>query len=380
MKIKKAKIKVNEDDCLKVNPSLIEKILGNEDLLMEILLRVPAKSLVKLKCVSKHWLSLISDLKFCYKHSAQSLKLVSAIYYYSDPCCSRLKSLSLEGHQNLPTLPLFDGVEKGYTISVTHACNGLMLCSRRWWHEEYFCVCNLTTNKYTVILKAPSSSNHVLLACISYDPVKSPYYKVVLTRYPNLVDIYFSENNSWKRIQVTEALCESHHKAFWDESIHWIHYGNAHLKLDVEKETLEKITVPPKLSFLMDHMIHYFGECGESLILIQYRPRAIVGFRILEMRKGSTSWTVKQRANLRPIMQLHPENKEFHVLNVLKGLLESDVVLVLAAAHKIFMYDLSSKRLEVICDFTPSEFWDLQYYRNDCSGRAYHFIESLAPV
>jgi hypothetical protein len=38
-----------------------------DDLLVEILSRVPAKSLCRFKCVSKHWLSLTNDRKYCKK-------------------------------------------------------------------------------------------------------------------------------------------------------------------------------------------------------------------------------------------------------------------------------------------------------------------------
>ncbi|KAJ6976543.1 hypothetical protein D5086_022765 [Populus alba] len=51
-------------------PSSSAEVIGNNlDLVTEILLRVPAKPLLKFKCVSKQWLSLISDPKFCVSHT-----------------------------------------------------------------------------------------------------------------------------------------------------------------------------------------------------------------------------------------------------------------------------------------------------------------------
>ena len=47
-----------------VSLHLAETIAGNDDLLIEILLRLPIKALIKFKSVSKHWLFLISDPKF----------------------------------------------------------------------------------------------------------------------------------------------------------------------------------------------------------------------------------------------------------------------------------------------------------------------------
>ncbi|KAI9087690.1 hypothetical protein K1719_030322 [Acacia pycnantha] len=46
------------------NGDVAETVAGNIDILSEILLRVPAKPLLKFKCVSKQWLTLISDPQF----------------------------------------------------------------------------------------------------------------------------------------------------------------------------------------------------------------------------------------------------------------------------------------------------------------------------
>ncbi|XP_039049188.1 F-box protein At2g40925-like [Hibiscus syriacus] len=46
-----------------------EEIGNNHDLLTQLLLRLPTKSLLKFKCVSKQWLSLISDPQFCLSHT-----------------------------------------------------------------------------------------------------------------------------------------------------------------------------------------------------------------------------------------------------------------------------------------------------------------------
>ncbi|KAL6135868.1 hypothetical protein ACLB2K_068093 [Fragaria x ananassa] len=52
--------------------SLAETVGNTEELLTEILVRVPARPLVRFKCVSKHWLSLISDPRFCRLHTLQN--------------------------------------------------------------------------------------------------------------------------------------------------------------------------------------------------------------------------------------------------------------------------------------------------------------------
>ncbi|KAA8535691.1 hypothetical protein F0562_030694 [Nyssa sinensis] len=46
------------------NTSAAAAIAGNDDLLVEILIRLPAKSVLRFRSVSKRWLSLISDPRF----------------------------------------------------------------------------------------------------------------------------------------------------------------------------------------------------------------------------------------------------------------------------------------------------------------------------
>ncbi|PON51067.1 F-box domain containing protein, partial [Parasponia andersonii] len=46
-----------------------ETVACNDDLLDEILIRLPIKSLIRFKSVSKHWLSLISAPKFALRRN-----------------------------------------------------------------------------------------------------------------------------------------------------------------------------------------------------------------------------------------------------------------------------------------------------------------------
>jgi len=52
--------------------SSAEMISCNEDLLIQILIRLPAKTPVRLKSVSEHWLSIISSHQFSSLHALQN--------------------------------------------------------------------------------------------------------------------------------------------------------------------------------------------------------------------------------------------------------------------------------------------------------------------
>ena len=124
-----------------------EVIAGNAELLTEILIRMPAKSLIRFKCVSKDWFSLISNSPFSCNHSN---RYPSALFsgLFINPVTSfddeKVKSVALHSqHQSLPTLSLLDGVEYGSgTFRIEDSCKGLLLCLNG---PMCFIDCNPTT-------------------------------------------------------------------------------------------------------------------------------------------------------------------------------------------------------------------------------------------
>ncbi|OMP04340.1 hypothetical protein COLO4_09747 [Corchorus olitorius] len=63
-----------------------ETIASNQDLLQEILVRLPVKSVLKSKLVSKSWLSLLSDPRLAVKHTRLHVNLgPSGLYFYGSP-------------------------------------------------------------------------------------------------------------------------------------------------------------------------------------------------------------------------------------------------------------------------------------------------------
>ncbi|CAL5328399.1 unnamed protein product [Camellia sinensis] len=104
-------------------------------------------------------------------------------------------------------------------FKIDDSCKGLLLCLNG---PTCFIVCNLTTQKYTVLpyhsgTKASSLPFHnkfgVFLSSmfggyLAFDPSKSPHYKVVLLSYIrnsdgcfDLIDIYSLESTSWTHMR-----------------------------------------------------------------------------------------------------------------------------------------------------------------------------------
>ncbi|KAL7224500.1 hypothetical protein ACSBR1_025872 [Camellia fascicularis] len=377
-----------------------ELIANNSDLLTEILIRVPAKSLIRFKSVSKQWLSLISDSQFASDHARRNHhSSVSALYFYSNRWSldEQPQSVSIAGHQTLlPTLSFLDGVVVSSSVTaIERSCNGLILCSNGFRKPPYI-VCNLTTKKFSLLPDiGPTSFESYrknAAAFLAFDPSKSPHYKVLLFSFSYVnngswveIEIYSSQTLSWKHISVPDPRgVPFMYGAFWNGAIHFITYANVHARFEVEEEKLIQTPWTRNPKILSHGKIRYFGECGGHLLLIQTPQTCAMGFSILQMHTDYCSWIVKYRVNLRPILSVFPKTErktivtcsEFNVLCVVKGANEKDFTLVLAIRGKVISYNVKSKTLKELHDLSTDD--------HDLGGASwcntYQFIESLSPV
>ncbi|GMP36184.1 hypothetical protein CsSME_00008390 [Camellia sinensis var. sinensis] len=126
--------------CLPTDVNLFPSILYTNQWIV-------AKFVIRFKCASKDWFSLISNSPFSLNHSN---RYPSALFsgLFINPVTSfddeKVKSVSLHGqHQSLPTSSLLDGVGYGSgTFRIEDSCKGLLLCLNG---PTCFIVCNPTT-------------------------------------------------------------------------------------------------------------------------------------------------------------------------------------------------------------------------------------------
>uniref|UniRef100_A0A0A8Y2W0 F-box domain-containing protein n=1 Tax=Arundo donax TaxID=35708 RepID=A0A0A8Y2W0_ARUDO len=114
-----------------------------DDLVMEILSRLPFKSFCRFKCVCKAWLAFSSDPHYC-----QKLPKVPTGFFYQDCNNNAIKVVSLSKNDEdidvtLSFLPDYE------QFKLTDCCNGLVLCEYRSDHTSpdilRFIVCNPAT-------------------------------------------------------------------------------------------------------------------------------------------------------------------------------------------------------------------------------------------
>ncbi|THG18949.1 hypothetical protein TEA_029298 [Camellia sinensis var. sinensis] len=349
----------------------VEVVVNNVDLLTEILLHVLAKSLLRFKCVSMHWLSLISDSQFSHNHTHRNNNsLISGIYFYCKLWMFKeLNSVSFHSHSSLPTLAFLNGVGEGSIPRIVCSCNGLLFCSKVY--RKRYIVCNPTTQKYTA-LPEPAGTlsrflDHKFGAHLAFDPSKSPHYKVVLVHYSfdlrgrsgssYVIDIYSSESASWKHIRVIAPPGHSLRcRVFSNGAIHWMTSTNLYIRFDVDAKNLARTPMPPYPKILSNDNILHFGECHGHLFLIQNQQVLPLRFRILKMDKDYCYWKVKYWINLRPVESIFPEKfHQFSVVCIVKGANEKDFALVFNIYGNFISYNLDRKTWKVLLDFQPEE-------------------------
>lgn len=269
---------------------------------------------------------------------------------------------------------------------IEHSLNGILLFKHFDETTTSYIVCNPTTQKYTMLSPGWSSKPpHV--AYLAFDPSKSPHYKVVLvslsTSQPYQIDVYSSHNACWKEVLVQDKCCNGR-GVFWNGAIHWLTDENVLLRFDIDTEVMIAVSNPPKPKILSLFETLYFGVCGGGLVLIQSRQSFPDGFRILELNKDYSSWSVKYRVDLRPLRSRFPAMNMitymyefgFRVLHVLKGKKEKEFSVVIAipalATGRIILYNPKCRTWDVLPDLFPGEFID--------DGPFYPFVETLCPI
>ncbi|XP_057489395.1 F-box protein At5g07610-like [Actinidia eriantha] len=190
--------------------SLAEKVAANDDLVTEILIRQPVKSLMQFKSVSKRWLSLIITPYFarCLIPDPSS---VSGLFLYSSMRClnPELIFIPLQNDKYRADNAYSTTLPGALSISILRSCYGLFCCSS-YCHttDRQFHVFNPTTMQFASLPKLQDGLKGLILA---FDPSRSPHYKVVCVRctisvlstkpYQSechyQIEIYSSETGSW---------------------------------------------------------------------------------------------------------------------------------------------------------------------------------------
>jgi hypothetical protein len=207
-----------EESCKKKlrqdNPPATAASLFTDDLILEILSRLPARSLCRFKCVSVPWRDLIAD-PVNRKKLPQTLAGFVYTTYNRPSIAWSYHFVGVSGSAASvdPSLPFLQLNKDEYIIHVD-TCNGLLLCARLNRKTPAadkngfrYIVCNPATKRWIELPpQLQDWENRFYTATrLAFDPTVSSHFHVVefvqsslgLGSYVTGVDIFSSQTGAW---------------------------------------------------------------------------------------------------------------------------------------------------------------------------------------
>ncbi|XP_039115743.1 putative F-box protein At3g52320 [Dioscorea cayenensis subsp. rotundata] len=351
-----------------------KKSVINEDIVTEILLRLPAKSIYKFKCVSKTWLKIITDPWFGHAYNSSNGLPVLAGFFHADDNCDLI--FNPVNHQLLsPSLnhaPL-------NLLGLSTSSNGfLLLCITDGQKIVY----NPVTRRRLMIPKMKGNQEWIHAFGLIHEKdnhVKAVFaYKLVtddiqtalkidsFTRDNKIVElpkdwpemlvkwqcmtknvefrVYCSKKNEWnsKRLvsKFPRYVCfQPEHKAGVSigGNLYWMTMDGAVLSYNSESETAELISAPASSAGLDAKSMH----CSANEILVYCaRERMTEEVVIWELSDRKT-WVAKERVKLHGL-------KNFHLVKILYVCHEMQAVFV-QTLKAVYRFGVSENEGKQIC-------------------------------
>ncbi|XP_059310639.1 F-box/kelch-repeat protein At3g06240-like [Lycium ferocissimum] len=259
------------------------------ELTSEILLRLPVKTLLKMRCVSKSMLSLISSHQFIRNHlklSANNQEFTyhrllfrnfefdnNSLTFYTYP----LYPTKYEVPQHIPTELDFSCEDTfGDRYRILGSCDGLFCISRDF--EDLF-IWNPSTRKLKELppsgINVPRTDSFDDISYgFGYTELQSDYkvVEIVGSQHNNSYDVsvYSLRSNSWKRIQeYPNIILWDHSGKFLNGKIHWIagdRVGGVRFisSFNLADETFGNVALPDLNEYEFDWEI---GSSGRNICL-----------------------------------------------------------------------------------------------------------------
>ncbi|PWA45136.1 F-box family protein [Artemisia annua] len=360
---------------------------SNEELLTEILLRLPVTSVLRFKSVSKHWLSLLSHRHFTklYDKNSNSPGLfVRGLYVPFDV-----------ENKRTPPIRKLDFVYDLKGLRIVQSCNGLLLCCSDLGHQrarKYY-VFNPTTKQFAIIPSVPGGTDvrkTIRFMGLAYNKEDCVHYKVLCIRRAKSngvwfqngdqdlfqIQIYSSDTGKWKILNdsfSTDYYTSFYSGVYWNGAIHWAPscLDPLYFKLDVEH--LEKLPLPPPLpgrvasfeGYFNEDTPIYFGESrGHLHMVLTAHDESYLHLIVYEMSSDHSGWFIKYQVDLDELPDVYPEMiqcsyldrssrhyYEFEVLDVVRGENEENsTFMVVRIPGKIIRYNVFDKSFNQIYD------------------------------
>ncbi|GKE23144.1 F-box protein-like protein isoform X1 [Tanacetum coccineum] len=293
-------------------------VMSIEDLLIEILLRLPVVSLLLFKTVSKHWLSIIKSPNFTSRLSRiPNMAPPSGIFLKRCKGKVQHEFLSLDSRISSKRSIAFSFCsEADRSVQILNSCNGLLLFRGINYPYKLY-VYNPSINLYKTLPQPQNLIDTGFREIMAFDPTKSPPYK-----------------------------------------------------LDIVGNTISTTRLPKTLATRGAFIFKLFQSRGCLLLLCkQYtHSRQLV---VYEMRNWNSGWSVKYLINLNDIVNPFPKNWNLYdcVWCIVLREKEEDSFMVMKVCGKVVQYKPVQKTSR-----------ELRISGSKSIHRSYEFTASFAGV
>uniref|UniRef100_A0A1D1Z5P3 F-box protein At5g03970 n=1 Tax=Anthurium amnicola TaxID=1678845 RepID=A0A1D1Z5P3_9ARAE len=335
----------------------------NAELVRVILLRLPLRSLFRMKCVSREWNSLVSDPSFAWDYRTVAPPPFAGYVLQADenPAYGQLRFVAAsDGFKHPNPVHSFDRKRcrsAPCKVTILASSGGLLLCSKK--SHSYF-VCEPLTRRWRGLPPPPDRPPSLEVGFLhredpplrprsaSSPPIRS--YRVVRLFYHSptamAVETYSSETGEWMASVVPSHQPYSSFR-MWPgnaavavgATLHWLAIQFEVLTYDADEGSVGWVKLPPAED----------GQMGMSLAVAGgrlsccYKDKLGFDLWLLEDTAGSGRWEHRHRVQLcnvegeaweeddrcprdTYVRGFHPEDHRVAVLDGPSKLLEYDLV------------------------------------------------------
>ncbi|KAL8538280.1 hypothetical protein ACS0TY_000307 [Phlomoides rotata] len=354
----------------------------NDDLLIEILLWLPAKSLIRFKYVCKHWLSLISTDQFCHLHTLRHPKPQPSLILHAQTSHFFYFHPILNAHKLVPysfTIP---------NPKILSSSNGLLLLQSDLPEKSYYVYNPTTKQSRKIALTSCDKYTKVLGLNLAFDPSVSSYYKIVCVRAVAKppagaggrccqIEVYDSKSYMWKLcLEPFTATINTNFSSgvHWNNAIHWENFPRTHLYFDTNKNGIGNLphsVIPWRGdgaggAASCCQLQESNGRLYHFIIVSHLGDKSIA---VYELQDDYSEWLLKYHDGFDRLPG------RFRILSFIQG---ETCTLLTHVPGKIMAYRFLDKSSEELIDLT-----DEPFYREDSvqfdSRNVHQFGESMAP-
>ncbi|KAI9122690.1 hypothetical protein K1719_006530 [Acacia pycnantha] len=314
-----------------------QKVDLPEDLMMEIMVRLPVKSLLQFKYVSKSWYVIITNPYFTAKQVEWSNSIInknrhSKVIFEISPSREPAYISMISYGEKIRDLELPFLDNNADLVIVCDQCNGILCLSS----HSHFILWNPATKEAKAIPERGLSYFSGVIG-FGFDPITKDYKIVrLLCEEKDSIEVYSLSSDCWRTIYVDNAPYRLRANGGWNSYLngfyHWLGSSKRDdtyiLSFDFSKEVLGVIKLPLEVSSSTESV----GVLGGSLACAGVSQYGNFEIWVMNEYGVENSWTKKFQ---------NESNRNF--VRML-GLLKENEILVEEAFKRLISYNLQNQR------------------------------------